>query len=137
MQLKYLTENDWALLRSISRRRTFKAREIIIAINSQPSALFMLAGGSASVEVLRGEPIARLRAGDICGEMAFLEHSAASASVAAETETEIDVLELSDVERIFALYPHLQARFYRSLALLLSRRLRSTSARLARTSTQL
>lgn len=137
MQLKYLTENDWALLRSISRRRTFKAREIIIAINSQPSALFLLAGGSATVEVLRGEPIARLKAGDICGEMAFLEHAAASASVVAETETEVDVLDLSDVERIFALYPHLQARFYRSLALLLSQRLRSTSARLARTSTQL
>lgn len=137
MQLKYLTENDWALLRSISRRRTFKAREIIIAINSQPQALFLLAGGSAAVEVMRGEPIAKLKAGDICGEMAFLEHAAASASVVAETDTEVDVLDLSEVERIFALYPHMQARFYRSLALLLSQRLRSTSARLARTSPQL
>jgi CRP/FNR family transcriptional regulator, cyclic AMP receptor protein len=136
MQLKYLTDNDWALLRSISRRRTFKAREIIIAINSQPNALFLLAGGTAVVEVLRGEPIAKLKAGDICGEMAFLEHGAASASVVAETETEADVIELAEVERIFALYPHMQARFYRSLAVLLSQRLRSTSARLARTASQ-
>ncbi len=136
MQLKYLTDNDWALLRSISRRRTFKAREIIIAINSQPNAMFILASGSGSVEVLRGEPIAKLKPGDICGEMAFLEHAAASASVVAEIETDVDVLDLSEVERIFVLYPHLQARFYRSLALLLSQRLRSTSARLAKTSTQ-
>jgi extracellular factor (EF) 3-hydroxypalmitic acid methyl ester biosynthesis protein len=136
MQLKYLTDNDWALLRSVSRRRTFKAREIIIAINSQPTALFILASGTAIVEVLRGEPIAKLKAGDICGEMAFLEHAAASASVVAETETEADVIDVSEVERIFALYPHLQARFYRSVALLLSQRLRTTSARLARTASQ-
>jgi CRP/FNR family transcriptional regulator, cyclic AMP receptor protein len=135
MQLKYLTDNDLALLRSISQRRTFKAREIIISINSQPNAMYILTSGTAVVEVLRGEPIAKLKTGDICGEMAFLEHGIASASVVAETEVETHVLDLAEVERIFALYPHLQARFYRSLALLLSQRLRSTSARLAKTVT--
>jgi CRP-like cAMP-binding protein len=130
--MKYLTENDFALLRSISQRRTFKAREILISINSQPSAMFILISGSACVEVMRGEPIAKLKAGDICGEMAFLEGSAASASVVAETETEAYVLDVREVERIFGLYPHLQARFYRSVALLLSQRLRSTSTRLAK-----
>ncbi|HEY6308943.1 MAG TPA: cyclic nucleotide-binding domain-containing protein [Candidatus Angelobacter sp.] len=132
MQLKYLTENDWALLRSIARRRAFKPREIIISINSQPNAILILTSGTAAVEVMRGEAIAKLKAGDICGEMAFLESSAASASVIAETETEADFLDLGEIERIFALYPHLQARFYRSLALLLSQRLRSTSSRLAK-----
>lgn len=136
MQLKYLTENDWALLRSISRRRTFKARELIISINSQPNALFILVTGAAAVEVIRGHPIAKLKAGEICGEMAFLEGSAASASVIAETETEADVLDLPEIEKIFALYPHLQGRFYRSLALLLSQRLRATSARLAKAASQ-
>jgi CRP-like cAMP-binding protein len=131
-QLKYLTANDWALLRSIALRRVFKAREIIIAINSQPNALFILANGSATVEVMRGQPIAKLKAGDICGEMAFLENNAASASVVAETEVEAEVLEIGGVHRIFELYPHVQARFYKSLALLLSQRLRSTSARLAK-----
>jgi CRP-like cAMP-binding protein len=135
-QLKYLTENDWALLRSIAQRRLFKAREIIISINSQPNALFVLASGSATVEVMRGQSIAKLKAGDICGEMAFLENSAASASVVAETDTEADVLELTSLQRIFELYPHVQARFYKSLALLLSQRLRSTSARLAKATAQ-
>lgn len=135
-QLKYLTENDWALLRSIAKRRTFKVREIIISINSQPNSLFILATGSATVEVMRGQPIAKLKAGDICGEMAFLENNAASASVVAETEVEADVLELAAVHRIFELYPHVQARFYKSLALLLSQRLRSTSARLAKAAVQ-
>src|SRR5260370_40355998 len=96
MQLKYLTANDWALLRTISRRLVFKPREIIIAINSRPNALFILVNGSAVVEVLRGTPIAKLAAGDICGEMAFIESNAASASVVAETEAQVDVLDLPD-----------------------------------------
>ncbi|HEY6270750.1 MAG TPA: cyclic nucleotide-binding domain-containing protein [Terriglobales bacterium] len=132
MPLKYLTENDVALLRSIASRRTFKPREIIIAVNSQPNALYILTAGSASVELVRGKSIAKLSPGDICGEMAFLENKIASATVVAETDAEVEVLELPDVDRIFALYPHLQARFYKSLALLLSQRLRATSSRLAK-----
>src|SRR5689334_2387991 len=97
MQLKYLTENDFALLRSISRRQTFKAREIIISINSRPNALYILTSGTAAVEVLRGQPIAKLTRGDICGEMAFLEGDAASATVMAQTETEADVLDIAEV----------------------------------------
>ncbi len=134
MQLKYLTANDMALLRTISRRQTFKPREIIIAINSRPNAMFLLISGVAAVEVMRGSPIAKLTAGDICGEMAFIENNAASASVVAETETEVYVLDLIKISETFVHHPHLEARFYKSLALLLSQRLRSTSGQLSKAS---
>jgi hypothetical protein len=52
--------------------------------------------------------------------------------VYAEKETEVDVLDLAVIEEMFANFPHLEARFYKSLALLLSRRLRQTSAELAK-----
>ncbi len=136
MQLKYLTANDWALLRTISRRLVFKPREIIIAINSRPSGLFILVNGSAVVEVLRGTPIAKLAAGDICGEMAFIESNAASASVVAETEAQVDVLDLPKLTEVFTNHPHLEARFFKSLALLLSQRLRATSMQLSKAATR-
>lgn len=136
MQLKYLTANDWALLRTISRRLVFKPREIIIAINSRPNALFILVNGSAVVEVLRGTPIAKLAAGDICGEMAFIESNAASASVVAETEAQVDVLDLPKLTEVFTNHPHLEARFFKSLALLLSQRLRATSMQLSKAATR-
>ncbi len=132
MHLKYLTANDWALLRSKARRQTFRPQEIIIAVNARPSALFVLERGSVSVEIIRGVSIARLAAGAIFGEMAFVEDSVASASVVAEAETEVDALDLADVKDIFTSYPHLEARFYKSIALLLSQRLRQTSAQLAK-----
>jgi CRP-like cAMP-binding protein len=132
MPLKYLTDNDWALLRTISRRVVFKPREIIITINSRPDALFILVNGSAVVEVLRGTRIAKLGAGDICGEMSFIESNAASASVVAETETQVDVLDLPKLAEVFTNHPHLEARFFKSLALLLSQRLRSASMQLSK-----
>src|SRR5215472_2752811 len=136
MQLKYLTANDLALLRTISKRRSFKPREIIISVNSRPPSLFMLVSGTAVVEMVRGVPIAKLGPGDICGEMAFVESNAASASVVTQTECEVDVIELPAVHEVFTQHPHLEARFYKSLALLLSQRLRWTSTQLSKATVQ-
>ena len=132
MRLEYLTSNDWALLRSKSRKMSFRPGEIIIRMNTRPEALFILKSGSATVEVSRGNVIARLGEGDICGEMAFIENSLASASVIAEKDTETDALHLAELTEVFTSFPHLEARFYKSLALLLSRRLRKTSGELAK-----
>jgi CRP-like cAMP-binding protein len=132
MDLKYLTANDRAMLRSIARRVTYKPREIIIPINSKPTALFVVVKGTATVEVVRGKPIAKLNAGDIFGDMAFVENGMASASVVAETDLELDALDLPKVTEIFTHYPHLETRFYKSLAVLLSQRMRSTLKQLAR-----
>ncbi|HMF90692.1 MAG TPA: cyclic nucleotide-binding domain-containing protein [Candidatus Angelobacter sp.] len=134
MQLRYLTSNDWALLRSKSRRVTYKPREIIIAINSRPNSLFMVVSGTAAVEVVRGTPLAKLSTGEIFGEMAFIENAAASASVVAESEMVVDVLDLTVLGELFSNFPHLEARFFKSLALLLSQRLRSTLGRMSKTS---
>jgi CRP-like cAMP-binding protein len=106
---------------------------LIIAVNSRPSTLFLLVRGSVVIEVQRGTPIARLSPGDIFGEMAFVEETVASASVVAEVETEVDAIELDDIKEMFGQYPHLATRFHKSIGLMLSRRLRQTSAQLART----
>ena len=63
--------------------------------------------------------------GEICGEMSFLEDAPASASVIAEGELDAYHLERSALESLFELFPHLASRFYRSLAMNLSRRLRA------------
>ncbi len=131
--MKYLTENDWALLRSKSSRMTYAAQQLIVAVNSRPTALFVLVRGSVTIEVQRGTPIARLSPGDIFGEMAFVEGNVASASVVAEVESEVDIIELDDIKEMFSQYPHLAARFHKSIALMLSQRLRQTSGHLART----
>ena len=56
--------------------------------------------------------------------MAFLENNLASATAKAEEAVEAYALDWSSLGELFELFPHLASRFYRSLAVNLSRRLR-------------
>jgi CRP-like cAMP-binding protein len=56
--------------------------------------------------------------------MAFLEDTLASATATAEEDVEAYALSWSALSDLFELFPHLASRFYRSLAVNLSRRLR-------------
>jgi CRP-like cAMP-binding protein len=56
--------------------------------------------------------------------MSFLEDAPASASVVAEGDIEAYHLDRPTLQSLFELFPHLASRFYRSLAMNLSKRLR-------------
>jgi len=71
-----------------------------------------------------GIQIAQIGPGETCGEMGFLEDSVASATATAEQEVKAYAIEWPALHDLFELFPHLASRFYRSLALNLSRRLR-------------
>jgi CRP-like cAMP-binding protein len=89
----------------------------------------MLRTGEAGV--LRGGAIlAKFCAGDVCGEMSFLEDSVASATVVASATATVEFLSAKELSDVFVAFPHLASRFYRSMALTLSRRLRTTSQKL-------
>jgi CRP-like cAMP-binding protein len=84
----------------------------------------LLAKGKAKVESSTKLLIAQLEPGEVCGEMAFLENGIASAHVTATSDVEACAIEGSALLDLFELYPHLGSRFYRSLAVNLSRRMR-------------
>jgi CRP-like cAMP-binding protein len=126
--LEYLTPNDWALIVDRAKRISFHKGDVLIQHGKQVKTIYLLVYGTAKVESLSKALIARIGPGQVCGEMAFLERGAASATVTAEEELEacsIDWIELTD---LFELFPHLGSRFYRSLAVSLSRRLRDQIA---------
>ncbi len=131
--LEFLTENDWGLIASRARQLRFGQDEEIIRQDSPVHDLFIFRRGVARIEMIRPtrKVVARLGMGQVCGEMSFLEGRRASASVIAETEVEADAVEFAELRRIFQMFPHLGSRFYQSMAVTLSRRLRDTSARLA------
>jgi len=134
--LEFLTENDWGLLASRARQLRFGQDEEIIRQDSPVHDLLIFRRGVARVEIVRPirKVVARLGMGQTCGEMSFLEDRRASASVIAETEVEADAVEFAELRRIFQMFPHLGSRFYQSMAVTLSRRLRDTSAKLAEAS---
>jgi CRP-like cAMP-binding protein len=135
-RLQFLNANDWTLISSKSVRRTFKLGEEIIRQGSQSESIFIIRRGQASVELAGTATraiLASLGVDDICGDMAFLDKGRATASVIAkDEEVEVDEIHAKELREMFEAFPRLASRFYLSLALLLSQRLKDTSRELAR-----
>ena len=123
-RLEYLTPNDWALIVDRSALVSFKKQDALIQKDKQSRTVYLLVKGSAKIEADFRARIAEIGPGQICGEMAFLENGVASASVTAQESVEACAIEWSALNDLFELFPHLASRFYRSLAVSLSRRLR-------------
>ena len=122
-RLEYLTPNDWSLILDKSKPQTFKKGERLVEQGKQTRALYLLGSGKVNISVA-GVRIAQIGPGEDCGDMAFLENSVPSATAVADEDVEAYTLEWSSLESLFELFPHLASRFYRSLAVNLSRRLR-------------
>src|SRR5262249_736193 len=128
-KLEYLNTNDVMLMVSKAKPVFHAAGEKLIREGVPSPGFYMIRSGE--VEVRRGEmKLATLLPGDVCGERSFLENSNASASVVASKGSTIEFLSADELHGIFAAFPHLASRFYRSIALTLSRRLRATSQQL-------
>ena len=123
-RLEYLTPNDWALIVDRATRRSFAQGDQLIQLDKQNPNIIFVVKGSASIVSSRGWPIASVHAGEILGEMAFLEGTKPSATVVADEPVEAYSISWTAMHELFDLYPHLGSRFYRSVAVSLSRRLR-------------
>ena len=127
---RFLTDDDQRLLLEKAEQVTYHTDEEIIAEGSRRQALFFIRRGLVRVELpgLGGvRQVATLGPGEIFGEMAFVEDSGASASVVADEETEVEVIEGCFVQALLYSIPGFAGRFFHSLAVTLSHRLRGTT----------
>lgn len=122
--LFYLTANDWALVSDKASRVHFKKGDVLIRRGEAADGVYLLLKGTARVQISSQPAVRAIGPGGICGEMSFLEETAASASVVAEGEIEAYHLDRPTLQSLFELFPHFGSRFYRSMATNLSRRLR-------------
>ncbi|HKW17492.1 MAG TPA: cyclic nucleotide-binding domain-containing protein [Terriglobales bacterium] len=122
-RLPYLSQNDWTLIIDRAKPVNFKKSGVLIQHGRESKFLYLIADGKVRVSVAGGM-VALIGPGEICGEMAFLEGSVPSASAIAEDEVQAYAIDWQTLSDLFELFPHLASRFYRSLAVNLSRRLR-------------
>jgi extracellular factor (EF) 3-hydroxypalmitic acid methyl ester biosynthesis protein len=128
-RMQFLSANDWVLILDKAECLNFRKDETLIRHGKQTEMVFMVAEGRATVKNSLGVVIARIEPGEICGEMSFLESTYASASVMAEVAMLVYGVAWSDLQNLFEMYPRLASRFYRSLAVTLSQRLRGQISR--------
>ena len=122
-RLEFITPNDWILIIDKSRRVDFKKNEVLIKQGKREQTIYILLEGRLNIDV-NGAQIASIGPGEICGEMAYLENGLASANAIAQQVGQAYAIDWMVLTDLFELFPHLAKRFYRSLAVKLSRRLR-------------
>ena len=127
--LVYLTANDWALLADKALRRKFKPGENLVQEGRRTHGVFILLQGAAIVQIPGHGADREIGPGEVCGEISFLDELPATANVIARDEIETYYLDRPTLQSLFELFPHLGSRFYRSLASILSRRLREVIGR--------
>ena len=136
--LPMLSPQDWTLLRDHIRPVPFARGAVILPEGGHRRALHIVSSGTVRVEQSksgRGIALALLGPGEIFGEMGFVENAPASASVVAEDDAVIEIIEGDALQSVMAAGPGFAIRFYHSIAITLVHRLRTTSRRLAEAGT--
>lgn len=128
--LKFLTEDDRKMLLGSATLKKFEPESVIVTEGEPQDSIFVLESGEARVEKAHGEfgvELSRLGAGDVFGEMGFVEGFEASASVIAEEPCAVHLVSKDFISEKIKNDPGFYGRFYQSLAFTLSQRLRDTT----------
>jgi CRP-like cAMP-binding protein len=122
---RFLDRRQLRALLEVADRRTFPAGSVLIATGARSPAMYLLLEGTASVvsgSGGTGGPVVRLWPGELFGELSFLG-AVPSRSVVADSDVVVDVLSSDAVQSVVGADTTLAAAFYRSLAVLVARRL--------------
>lgn len=119
---KLLKAGTFAAMSLLSFRRLMNAGHwatlpagTVLTVQNQPVAqLRVLTRGLATVCV-DGQPVARIHAGGIVGEMSLLTGSAATATVTLEQEARVFEVEAARLKQLLAAQDELRAEFHQAL----------------------
>jgi CRP-like cAMP-binding protein len=105
---------------------SYKAGDEILRRGCMDRRLYHIVKGTTACLSLAGQVLVRLGAGEIFGEISFVDSgdSGAGANVVAEDNVECLVLSHETMEMLVALQPLVGARFWRSLAVATAFRMR-------------
>ncbi len=130
-----LTINDWVKLIKLCDRQIYVSNGKILNKGQINTAIYFLVEGCVRIELPADQTpqlLARLSGSAVFGEMSFLDGDAVSADVVAEGTAELLRLERDDLELLVRADKMFGLRFYHSLAVTLSQRIRITNAKAAK-----
>lgn len=119
------TKEDWQLILEGAQRISYKAGSVISKEGEYFQRIYQILIGTCRVEkIINGktEELAKLHNGDIFGELSFLEKTRASASVLADTDVEIVVIEGYSLGALFEVKSGLGGRFFKYLSSVIQKR---------------
>lgn len=127
--LGQLTDQDADWLAASGLRRALVPGEALVRAGMALDALFIVLDGQLKVMTARGQEVARVGAGDMIGEMSFVDDSPASASVLALGPVRVLAVPRSEITARMGADPAFAARFYKAIAVFLADRMRGVLGR--------
>ncbi|MDH3716743.1 MAG: GNAT family N-acetyltransferase [Planctomycetota bacterium] len=122
-----LTDEQAGRLASICRIETFAAGQDILVEGQLDDKTFLMLQGEASVCVSDcSRPVVSIGAGEFLGEMALLRQVPHSATVTAQTRTEVAVLRRDQLNALMRQRPDIGLVLYRNLAVGIGQKLSGT-----------
>ena len=101
----YLTANDWALIIDKASRQSFKAGQPIVQRGKRTHGLYLLSKGTASAQIPSQGPSRRIEAGEVIGEISFLDELPATANVVAGDPVDALFIDRPTLQSLFELFP--------------------------------
>jgi CRP-like cAMP-binding protein len=129
--LGYFSDEDIAWMTEVGRKLTINSNDYLIKTEVELSSIFFVLNGAFQVESNDGVVVAKVKKGEILGEMSFIEEEMPVANVRALETSDVIALDHDFMNDRFISDRGFEARFYKAISLFLSSRLRSTSGRLA------
>lgn len=130
--LGQLSDDDieWIINTGTPRRLTSGA--VLIREGQPVDAIYILLEGALSITAaaLPGKEITRLGAGEIIGEISFVDSRPPSATVTATEDSKVLMIDRAQLHARLEEDARFAARFYRAVAVFLAARVRNTVSRL-------
>ena len=127
----YLSDEEERALLERGGVSRFDPGAVIVREGDHHSAIYVIRVGEVRVEERSVEfplEVARLGAGEMFGEMSFIDGLPANADIVADSYVETYVVDSQILDPLLKKYPSIYGRLFRSLAALLARRLRDTAS---------
>lgn len=125
-----MESSDFQLIFEHGNRMSFVRNAPILQQGQANNALYVITQGTVRIEHLHDDSrseVARLGPWSVFGEMSYLDKQPVSANVIADEFTTLIRVDGKDLEDFIETVPGFAHRFFQSLAITISRRLRVTS----------
>ncbi|MEZ5416682.1 MAG: cyclic nucleotide-binding domain-containing protein [Vicinamibacterales bacterium] len=128
--LGILDDQDVAWMMAHGRKLTMAPGDHLIRQGEPADSLFFVLDGAFTVYTAAAPRVAELRAGDVVGEISFVDARPPSASVRADVESKVGAIPRTALQARLTEDVGFAARFYQSIAVFLADRLRTTTGHL-------
>lgn len=127
--LGYFTEEDIAWITHVGVRKDVSANDLLITRKAELKSIFFVLKGRFDILRGDGQLVAKVKSGEILGEMSFVEDEFPNVDVVPTENSTVINIDHEYIKDRFMEVPSFETRFYKAISHFLSSRLRGLTSK--------